>query len=830
MISCFCRFKTEKFVRRIHFSFQRLKKDSSEDLYADIQKRVHIYKQQLRKHIQASFKHRQLKSQISNLNEAMAAMEAKTADTNIPDPIPTRISLEILSSGTGNMEPSILLKTPTRGYLVNCPEVTSRMLPSFSLRANNINDILITSCNIRTIGGLSGFMLSQCKGVSTTRIHGPPFIKNYLEFLRPFADAEFGEVKYPGILVEQPYDQGSYTDVTFKINYIPMYPYDQGSYTDVTFKINYIPMYVLSEKESANLSKADRLSIAYLIETMPGQRRIDMMKIMEKKVPKGPLIGRLKAGKSVTLEDGRIIHPEDVYADDDIEGIRDSTVLIVDAVNEGQLQSLLAASVLRPYFQNEKTLDYLVHITRPEVFETDAYQSFSSKFNNSTSQIICNGTGIPDPHLESVHKIQRAHNRICDKFFPELWPQFEGQITEHSEAFKDEKGRILARPMQRFVLRGPKISRLEECSVDLRSEMNPSLQRVITNKIDEKFKTSVAAVPTSDSEPFPKIIFLGTSSAVPSKYRNVTSMLLQTENHFYMIDCGEGTFGQMKSLFGEKINDVLRRLNVIFLTHTHQDHTNGLVTLLQERNKACMVADDKENPKKLVVVCNRNVLKHLHTFSMRFYNVTDFAKFIIPVIYADKQLVPANLTKLFEQMNLSDSIPDLEAVAVKVNHTSDAVGYILTSKEKNRKIVFSGDTTPCDFLIEHGKGAHVLVHEATFEDEYEDDALYKKHSTMLQAVNVGKAMEAKHVILTHFSARYPKVPALPDYLDKNGVGVAMDNLVVSMEDLPKLPLMNPTYRELYDEELFEILKKTQQRGFKLQPGPPPAKKAAYGIR
>lgn len=146
------------------------------------------------------------------------------------------------------MEPSVLLRTPTRGYLVNCPEITSRMLPSLSLRANNINDVLITSCNIRRIGGVSGFMLSQCKGVSTTRIHGPPFIKNYLEFLRPFADAEFGEVKYPGILVEQ--------------------PYDQGPYTDVTFKINYIPMYVLSEKESVNIPKADRLSIAYLMETM----------------------------------------------------------------------------------------------------------------------------------------------------------------------------------------------------------------------------------------------------------------------------------------------------------------------------------------------------------------------------------------------------------------------------------------------------------------------------------------------------------------------------------------------------------------------------------
>ena len=122
------------------------------------------------------------------------------------------------------------------------------MLPSLLLRANNINDILITSCNIRRIGGVSGFMLSQSFGVAPTRIHGPPFIRNYLEFLRPFADAEFGEVKYPGTVVEQPYNTGPFKDVTFVINYIPMHDLalDQGA---------------------SATSRAERLSIAYLMET-----------------------------------------------------------------------------------------------------------------------------------------------------------------------------------------------------------------------------------------------------------------------------------------------------------------------------------------------------------------------------------------------------------------------------------------------------------------------------------------------------------------------------------------------------------------------------------
>jgi hypothetical protein len=91
-------------------------------------------------------------------------------------------------------------------------------------------------------------------------------------------------------------------------------------------------------------------------------------------------------------------------------------------------------------------------------------------------------------------------------------------------------------------------------------------------------------------------------------------------------------------------------------------------------------------------------------------------------------------------------------------------------------------------------------------------------------------MNAKHIILTHFSARYPKVPALPSYLDENGVCVAMDNLVVSMETLPKVSKLNEIYRIIYEEELFNIESRNFIKGVKGAKEPsmpePPAKKRA----
>lgn len=48
-----------------------------------------------------------------------------------------------------------------------------------------------------------------------------------------------------------------------------------------------------------------------------------------------------------------------------------------------------------------------------------------------------------------------------------------------------------------------------------------------------------------------------------------------------------------------------------------------------------------------------------------------------------------------------------------------ANGFIFIDKKNQRKVVFSGDTMPCDLLVEQGMNADILVHECTFEDDLE---------------------------------------------------------------------------------------------------------------
>lgn len=76
-----------------------------------------------------------------------------------------------------------------------------------------------------------------------------------------------------------------------------------------------------------------------------------------------------------------------------------------------------------------------------------------------------------------------------------------------------------------------------------------------------------------------------------------------------------------------------------------------------------------------------------------------------------------------------------------------------------------------------GKNTDLLIHEATMEDELEDEAQIKMHSTTSQAIKVGQEMDAKFTLLTHFSQRYAKLPRFNDNFSSS-VGIAFDNMLV----------------------------------------------------
>lgn len=83
---------------------------------------------------------------------------------------------------------------------------------------------------------------------------------------------------------------------------------------------------------------------------------------------------------------------------------------------------------------------------------------------------------------------------------------------------------------------------------------------------------------------------------------------------------------------------------------------------------------------------------------------------------------------------------------------------------------------PSKSLVQTGRDATLLIHEATLADDQEEMARQKAHSTFSQAVKVGleyvsrfspgtdhswtNSMRARNILLTHFSARYPRIPPM----------------------------------------------------------------------
>jgi ribonuclease Z len=79
------------------------------------------------------------------------------------------------------------------------------------------------------------------------------------------------------------------------------------------------------------------------------------------------------------------------------------------------------------------------------------------------------------------------------------------------------------------------------------------------------------------------------------------------------------------------------------------------------------------------------------------------------------------------------------------------------------KVSYSGDCRPSDKFASIGHGSTVLIHEATFQDDMVGSALAKRHSTSAEALEVGRRMGARAVLLTHFSQRYQKIAHLDQH-------------------------------------------------------------------
>lgn len=130
------------------------------------------------------------------------------------------------------------------------------------------------------------------------------------------------------------------------------------------------------------------------------------------------------------------------------------------------------------------------------------------------------------------------------------------------------------------------------------------------------------------------------------------------------------------------------------------------------------------------------------------------------------------------------------------------------------KITYSGDTLPSDDLVHIGQNSDVLIHEATMEDDLEKEARIKMHSTVSQAIEIGRRMSAKFVILTHFSQRYAKIPRMDKHVEN--VAIGFDNMEVTLNDLPMMHLMYEPLKVMFSDHFELMEQKALKRKYQLE--------------
>jgi ribonuclease Z len=114
------------------------------------------------------------------------------------------------------------------------------------------------------------------------------------------------------------------------------------------------------------------------------------------------------------------------------------------------------------------------------------------------------------------------------------------------------------------------------------------------------------------------------------------------------------------------------------------------------------------------------------------------------------------------------------------------------------RIAYSGDCRPSDDFARECEGAHLLVHECTFDDDMLSHAKKKKHSTMGEALSVAHNMKARRTLLTHFSQRYVKSDSLKreDAGEAGEVLMAFDHMRVRLGDFKKAAAFQPAIAQM----------------------------------
>ncbi len=249
-----------------------------------------------------------------------------------------------------------------------------------------------------------------------------------------------------------------------------------------------------------------------------------------------------------------------------------------------------------------------------------------------------------------------------------------------------------------------------------------------------------------------KAVIVGSGSAVPDPDRGNPSQAVIVDDEILLFDCGERT---TINLIKAGINP--NNVKHLFLTHLHWDHMSEFGYLVMSTWN-----------------CGRR-----HTLKVYGPNGTEAmaASSIYGTHKADFDFVRAYIKKLPPHItNKPSNDPAVETQDIDVGFVLETDKFKVIAGEvvhhqcvgmpsvayrvesEYGVVAISGDTSPCQGMIDLAKGADILIHDTAFLDEIIEERQMWSHSGPSGAASVAKAAGVKKLVLTHLGP-YTSMPA-----------------------------------------------------------------------
>ena len=250
--------------------------------------------------------------------------------------------------------------------------------------------------------------------------------------------------------------------------------------------------------------------------------------------------------------------------------------------------------------------------------------------------------------------------------------------------------------------------------------------------------TTVGAQTKADSD-F-KVTLLGTGTPIPDPNRFGPSTLVEAGNKKLLFDAGRGVPIRVRQLGLRE-----GKIDVVFLTHYHSDHTAGIPDIWLTG----WLGNSRQEPFRLIGPVGAKSL---------MANLESAYALDIKIRLEDEKLPPGGIATVVEEFEQDGVVYDKDGVRViafTVDHgeaIKPAVGYRI--EYKGHAVVISGDTRYNQNVIKYGTGVDVLIHEVCIaRPELLSNAYYQfviaHHTSPREAGQVFSLAKPKLSVYSH---------------------------------------------------------------------------------